>query len=571
MNHNQKTVDALLRKVTPPDFVNDQHQDALRNRINSLMASEPLVTPCVFFHVRWAKAVAVCTVIAIMAVALVLTASFFTSKSVWAQALSAMERVQTAVATFRFIPKDGVTPAPESTATQQVFMQAPDHYALIGPGRKGWFNGSEILVYDPDQNQVTQMITPTNAPGKMLDAFSSGHFPYHLFAPQYDHEFDHGIVQFEGKPLHYIELWDSKDPTDKLEFYLEPDTFLPVVQITWHRDEENAAWRQALRADYAFNVPVDPKVFVPDYPATAKVVRQELPSTTQPEKEEAQNTDWQSSALAIARHGDKYVAITDVWVGEYGWVGLKIRTNLYSGVGFLFESKKLHDFIKDPVNQQRWKANEKTLRFYIQGDPLSSDQGLTYYNYGGGARAPHSKALGDKEISRFCQLEPALPDVVYPKTLMFRILANVTDMGRGETLEHYQDWKANPDKYQLFELTVPAPAPSNVPPAGFKEWDLESWTRAEVDSQTLGSIIGATGFVGRYADAYDRYHGLPEEKLLPLGASWLTVLDNLGKDQEKRAFFEKFEPYALKKWGDKAEEQGNLALCREIMARKPKP
>lgn len=571
MNHNQETVDALLRSVTPPIFVNERHQYALRLRLKGIPVEERMPAPRFPFGARPNWSVAAYALAAAMVVALILGAPFITAKSVWAQAYSAMERVQTAVVTFRFAPPDGATTPPEAAAEQRAYMQVPNRYALITPGRKGWFNGSEILVYDPEMNQVTQMTTPGNVTGQLLDMFSSGQFPYRLFAPQYDHESDCGVVEFEGQPLHYIELWDSKDPTDKLEFYLEPDTLLPVTQITWHRDEVSAAWRQALRADYTFNVPVDPQVFVPDYPSTAKIVHQEPPAAAQPAEEEAQSTEWQSSALAIARHGDKYVAITDVWMGEAGWIGIKVRSNLYTVMEYPLNVEGLPEFFKDPANQQRWNADEGTLRQYLFGGQLSSDEGLTYLSSNGAMRSPHNGISGDKEFSQFYHPYPAPPEVVYPKTFTFRFLTNGTDKGRGETWEHYQDWKSNPEKYQLFELTVPVPAPSNIPPAGFKEWDLEWWARTEVDSQALQSLIASMRNAGRDTEAYDRFHELPDERLLPLGVTWLTLLDNLGKEQEKKAFFDKYEPYAVKMWGDQAEERGNLKLCREIMARTPKP
>lgn len=571
MNHNQKTVDALLRSVTPPNFVNERHQDALRLRLKGILAEESTLAPRFSFGPRTVKALAAYGLAAVMVVALILGVPFFTAKSVWAQAISAMERVQTAVVTFRFLAPEGAAAPPEAAAEQRAYMQAPNRYALITPGRKGWFNGSEILVYDPDINQVTQMTTPGNVTGQLLDMFSSGHFPYRLFAPQYDHESDRGVVDFEGKPLYFIELWDSRDPTDKLEFYLEPDTLLPVTQITWHRDDESAAWRQALRADYAFNVPVDPQVFVPDYPSTAKVVHQEPPAATQPAVEETQSTEWQNSALAIARHGDKYVAITDVWMGEAGWIGIKVRSNLYTVMEYPLNVEGLPGFIEDPANQQRWNADEKTLRQYLFGGQLSSDEGLIYLSSNGATRSPHNRVSGDKEFSQFYSPYPTPPDVVYPKTVTFRFLTNVTDKGRGEKWEHYQDWKSDPQKYQLFELTVPVPAPSNIPPVEFKEWDLEYWARTGVDSQAFQSLIAAMRNAGRDAEVYDRFHELPDERLLPLGVTWLTLLDNLGKEQEKKAYFDKYEPYAVKMWGDKAEELGNLKLCREIMARVPKP
>jgi len=197
------------------------------------------------------------------------------------------------------------------------------------------------------------------------------------------------------------------------------------------------------------------------------------------------------------------VAITDVWLGETGWIGTRLHSNLYQVMEYPLDvtAARVH---QRPAKSATLGTDEKTLRRYLGGEQLSSDDGTTYLATAArcerrtipclATRSSLGSITPTRRRRTWCIRRPSLSD---PRKRY--------GQGRGEKWEHYQDWTSNPEKYQLFELTVLAPAPSNVPPAGFKEWDLEWWAHIGVDNQAFADLVMAMRNAGQDAEVYDRF------------------------------------------------------------------
>lgn len=557
MKHNQESIDKALKAVQAPEFENPDHEGELKAKLDRAAGSlcSRRSKYRLAFPPDWQVAGLLGSAAVVVCLLTILLGPLFYSRSIWAKTLEAMKRVNTAIVTLQHLSDGAEGSTGNGERMAKLFFRTPDRFAGDSPQSKVWIDGSAICVYDIQANKVSKGRIDRTAVGSLTDLLTTGPVSYRFFAVDYDAERDLGLTDEEGKTYRIIELFDSEDPTEKQEFLLDPQTLLPVEAVTYRRNEVGEPWRRAEVMGFDFETSIDDDVFVPKYPATAEVVA-ELGFPALPEN---LVEEWEGTALAIARHDDKYVAVTSVWVGKRGWIGLKFRTNLEQAT--IIPT----GYAEDEKNQQRWGVDRFTLNNYLWAGRMVGEDGTLYLASNGPKMTPETRG---REFSLFYHPQTDSPEIPFPKSLTVRLLANVTNLKRGETLDHYFDWKETPEKYQLFELEFPAPPPSVDPPDDFNDWDLEWYRRTGVEEAALRDWSMRNRNAGRDQEIYETISAETDEVKLWLGVSWLILLQNLGKREEMLAFYDKYEPYAIEKWGDEADVRGNLALCREIVSRK---
>jgi hypothetical protein len=395
---------------------------------------------------------------------------------------------------------------------------------------------------------------------------------YRLIAG-FGEERDHGLVSIDGQMLRLMEMVDDNDPTQRLEIYADPKSMLPVEMLTYQREDANEPWRLARGATVEYNVQFDSDVFTPVYPESAEVIEKDVQSATQTSGsaiDTASLDDWPERALAIEYVGDKYLAVEGVWIISSGWIGIKFRTDLREP--FVIPS----GFSEDPLNQERWHADAFTLHNLLGGTMVTTGAGERFLSRNGASMTTYS----DDSTGHAYFYEPqwgAFPiDPGDMDTLTFRTLVVPRDRGRGESMDHFWDWKENPDQWQLIELIVPVPEPSEGAPACFNDKDLawlqrtgveqsarQNWletmrrkdrhaeaytvvSREPKDDQRLYGFewVMCLQELGKQDDAYALWVDAPEAERLNLGVTWMYILVDLAKKDEAETFLATYQDYA---------------------------
>ena len=579
MNKLARKADETLKSTVVPEFANPKHEAVLLDQLlakQSEMVAESGRTPSrIRPRLRWAMAAGLAAVVGV-----VVLHTSLKPAGVWAEVLSALDAMDSFVMTETSYreTEDGTEQAELATC----YFREDVGMAMVSPRRRGWNVDGNLYVYDVERNQVTVMrglgMLPIRA-----------NFRNNRLLVGFGEERDHGDVVRDGRTLHLVEMVDPDDPTERVEIYADPESMLPEEICSYTRNTAEEPWRLARHTSFQYNVAIDDAMFVPDYPEDAELIEKEPEMAVAAlDEPPSQSGDWMEHAAAITWYGDKFLAVEDVWVARSGWIGLKLRTNLYTP--FVIPM----GFREDAANQERWHADRSMLHNLAGGTLLtatSAEDTARFISFNGASRTEHDD--GTKSFAYFYhpeQGELAMGDFK-PSQITFQTIANVRDKGRGESLDHYWDWKDEPEKWQLLELTVPAPAPSDTPPASFNEKDLAWMERTEVERNARSRWLNRMRTLGRGQEAYDRIHDEPadvqrlygadwlhglselgkadeawrlfrdvsEEEKLRAGYAWILVLVDLGKADEAKAFFERYKEYCEDTYGEDAHLNIDLA------------
>jgi hypothetical protein len=564
MNKQARRADQHLKSVVPPVFENATHKELLRIRLQNEQADAVQKSfrkrSRSSAHLLWGAGAIAATLV----VGLIVGRSVLAPKSVRAEVLVALDNVHSFVVNETVYRE--TTAGAEPVEIQTIHFREGIGMAIASPRQQGWNVDGNLYHYDVQRNQVA--VTR----GIGLLPIKASFSQYRLIAG-YGEERDQGLVSIDGQMLRLVEMLDDNDPTQRLEIYADPESMLPVEMLTYQRNDANEPWRLARRSTVEYNVEFDSDVFTPTYPEDAEVIEKDIQSAEQADGstiDGASLDDWPERAVAIEYVGDKYLAVEGVWNSPSGWIGIKFRTNLR--VPFVIPM----GFSKDTLNQERWHADAFTLHNLLGGTMVTTGGGERFLSHNGASETTYPDG-STGHVFFYQQLWGEFHiDPVHIDTLTFRTLLVPRDRGRGESTDHYWGWKENPDQWQLIELIVPVPEPSEDAPACFNDKDLawlqrtgveqsarQNWldtmrrkdrhaeaytvvSREPKDDQRLYGFewVMCLKELGKQNEAYVLYADAPQDVKLGLGLTWMYILVDLGKKEEAEAFLAAYQDFA---------------------------
>lgn len=564
MNKQARRADQHLRSIVPPVFENAAHKELLRIGLENVRTeaepAAPRKRPRLSARLFWGASAIAATLV----VGLTVGRSLLAPQSVRAEVLVALDTVHSFVVNGTVYRESDT--GPEPVEIQTIHFRQGIGMAMTSPRQQAWNVEGNLYYYDVQRNQVT--VTR----GIGLLPIKASFSQYRLIAG-FGQERDHGLVSIDGRMFRLVEMVDDNDPTERLEIYADPKSMLPVEMLTYQRNDASEPWRLARSATVEYNPAFDSDVYTPTYPEDAEVIEKDIRSATQADSsamDAASLDNWPERAVAIQYVGEKYLAVEGVWNSPNGWFGIKFRTNLSEP--FVIPV----GFSEDPLNQERWHADAFTLHNLLGGTMITTSSGEQFLSHNGASRTNYpDRTTGHVYFYQQPWGEFQI-DSVNRATLSFRTLLLPRDRGRGESMEHYWDWKNNPDQWQLIELAIPVPEKSEDAPACFTDEDLahlqrtgveqfarQNWletmrrkgrkaegygvvSRMTRDDQRLYDFewVLCLKELGKQSEAYALYADESQELKLKLGLAWMYILVDLGKKAEAEAFLAAYHDYA---------------------------
>lgn len=243
--------------------------------------------------------------------------------------------------------------------------------------------------------------------------------------------------------------------------------------------------------------------------------------------------------------GDKYIAIREAYQHPSGWVAFKIETNLAAPFDFVY-SPEAYEYCRNKENLTKWGFEENEWpelhRLMWQG-VMTDDQGKTYL------QEPRNKAAlirfdtkdDAKTQWRICYPDNGFLDKRYATRLTFRTLSNVCNRKPDQSPADYMDWKANPDTFQMLNVTFHVPEASEECPYAI---EAEMKTVMEmVERQMLLHRIPLLEDPQAIENALAQFRSWPKEERMRENLAWLSCLAKHGRKEEAQTYLQEYRAY----------------------------
>jgi hypothetical protein len=279
--------------------------------------------------------------------------------------------------------------------------------------------------------------------------------------------------------------------------------------------------------------------------------KKEDDSQTQPssyselELRDARHKDEAVGDYEICYRGDKYIAIREAYQHASGWIAFKIETNLAAPFDFVYRPEA-HEYCRDKENLTKWGFEENEWmelhRLMWQG-AMTDGQDTPYLQEPRNKRALiHFDANdGTKTQWRIGYPDDGFLSKRYATRLTFRALSNVRNRTPDQSPADYMDWKNNPGKFQMFDVTFHVPKASEERPN-----DIEADMKAVIDKaerQMLLRRIPLLEDPSAIENSFAQFRSWPKGERMRENLAWLSCLAKHGQHEEAAAYLQEYRAY----------------------------
>ncbi len=226
-------------------------------------------------------------------------------------------------------------------------------------------------------------------------------------------------------------------------------------------------------------------------------------------------------------------------------VAFKIETNLAAPFDLVYRPEA-YEYCRNKENLTKWGFEENEwleLHHYMWQGVMTDDQGTPYLQEPRNKRALiHFDTKDDTKTQwRICYPDNGFLGKRYATRLTFRTLSNVRNRKPDQSPADYMDWKNNPGKFQMFNVTFHVPKASEECP-----YDIEADMKAvmeKVERQMLLRRIPLIEDPQAIENAFAQFRSWPKNERMRENLAWLSCLAKHGRTEEARAYLQEYRAY----------------------------
>jgi hypothetical protein len=263
---------------------------------------------------------------------------------------------------------------------------------------------------------------------------------------------------------------------------------------------------------------------------------------------ESRATDQEGEAVGddgICYRGDKYITIREAYQHPSGWVAFRIETNLAAPFDFVYRPEA-YEYCRNKDNLAKWgfeEKDERQLHHFMWQGAMTDDQGTAYLQEPRNKRALIRFDTEDdtKTQWRVCYPDHGFLSKRYATRLTFRTLSNVRNRQPDQSPADYMEWKNDPDKFQMFEITF------HVPKATEEcQYDIEAGTQAVIETverQMLLRRIPLLEDPSAIENSFAQFRSWPKGERMRENLAWLRCLAKHGRIEEAKVYLQEYRAY----------------------------
>ena len=268
-------------------------------------------------------------------------------------------------------------------------------------------------------------------------------------------------------------------------------------------------------------------------------------SHTELELRDARHEDEVIGDNEICYRGDKYIAMREAYQNPAGWIAVKIETNLAAPFDFV-NGPDAREYCRNKENLTKWGFEENEwldLHHVMWQGVMTDDQDTPYHQEPRNKRAliRFDTKDGTKTQWRICYPDDGFLSKRYATRLTFRTLSNGRNRKPGQSPADYMDWKNDPDKFQMFNVTFYVPRASEKCPS-----DIEANMKAvveKVERQMLLRRLPLLEDPQAIESALDKFRSWPKGERMRENLAWLSCLARHGRTGEAQAYLQEYRAY----------------------------